>query len=257
MCIIIYKEIENDEKRTKKVDEAKHMAEVNGLHTFKRKDISDQVFDELLNQITSGTWKPGEKIPSENELTKAMNVSRITIRAAIQKLATMDLVETHQGKGTFVKEFTTSNYLKSLAPMILLSQDDMKYIIEYRRILDVGIVDLYMNNITDDNIKRLEEDLMNMIAYQHDLDKYQQYDMDFHITLYEMTNNPFVIKVTNMIRDILESEMRTAITEEGAREGIEFHNNILKHIKANDIEALKNETNDLYDAILNDLNEGK
>ena len=140
------------------------MAEVDGLHTFKRKDISEQVFDELLNQITSGTWKPGEKIPSENELTKAMNVSRITIRAAIQKLATMDLVETHQGKGTFVKKFTTTNYLKSLAPMILLSQDDMKYIIEYRRILDVGIVDLYMKNVTDENIKRLEEDLMNMIA---------------------------------------------------------------------------------------------
>lgn len=233
------------------------MAEVDGLHTFKRKDISEQVFDELLNQISSGTWKPGEKIPSENELTKAMNVSRITIRAAIQKLATMDLVETHQGKGTFVKKFTTTNYLKSLAPMILLSQDDMKYIIEYRRILDVGIVDLYMKNVTDEDIKRLEEDLMNMIAYQHDLGKYQEYDMDFHITLYEMTNNPFIIKVTNMIRDILESEMRTAITEEGAREGIEFHSNILNYIKANDIEALKSEFNDLYDAIINDLDEGK
>lgn len=241
----------------KNVNEERYMAEVDGLHAFKRKDISDQVFDELLDQIISGAWKPGEKIPSENELTKAMNVSRITIRAAIQKLAAMDLVETHQGKGTFVKKFTTSSYLKSLTPMILLSQDDMKYIIEYRRILDVGIIDLYMKNVTDESIKRLEGNLMNMITYQRELDKYQQYDMDFHITLYDMTNNPFIIKVTNMIRDILESEMKTAITEEGAREGIEFHTNILNYIKANDIVALKNETNELYDTVMKDLEDSK
>ena len=165
------------------------MADINGLRSFQRKDIREQVFEELLNQITSGAWKPGEKIPSENELTKALNVSRITIREAIQKLAAMDLVESYHGKGTYVKEFTTSNYLKSLTPMILLSRDDLKYIIEYRRILEVGIIELFMKNVNDKYIKRLENDLMNMIAYKHDLNKYQQYDMDFHITLYEMTHN--------------------------------------------------------------------
>jgi GntR family transcriptional repressor for pyruvate dehydrogenase complex len=231
------------------------MTQITGLHTFQRKDIRDQVFDELFAQITSGNWKPGTKIPSENELTKAMNVSRITIREAIQKLAAMDLVETHRGKGTFVKEFTTANYLKSLTPMVLLSKDDLKYIVEYRRILEVGIIELFMKNVTESNIKRLEEDLMNMIAFKQDLSKYQLYDLDFHLTLYEMTNNPFIIKVTNMIRDILDSEMKTAITEKGAEEGIRFHTNILKYIKANDINSLVKETNELFDTIMKDLNE--
>lgn len=231
------------------------MADINGLCSFQRKDIREQVFEELLNQITSGAWKPGEKIPSENELTKALNVSRITIREAIQKLAAMDLVESYHGKGTYVKEFTTSNYLKSLTPMILLSRDDLKYIIEYRRILEVGIIELFMKNVNDKYIKRLENDLMNMIAYKHDLNKYQQYDMDFHITLYEMTHNPFIIKVTNMIRDILDSEMKTAITDKGAEAGITFHTNILNFIKQNDIEGLVKETNKLFDAILRDLDE--
>ena len=122
------------------------MAGITGLHTFQRKDIREQVFDELLAQITSGNWKAKEKIPSENELTKALNVSRITIREAIQKLAAMDLVETYRGKGTYVKEFTTSNYLKSLTPMILFSKDEINYIIEYRRIIEVGIIEIYMRN---------------------------------------------------------------------------------------------------------------
>jgi len=229
------------------------MAEITGLNTFQRKDIKEQVFDELLAQITSGNWKPGDKIPSENELTKALNVSRITIREAIQKLAAMEIVETRRGKGTFVKEFTTNNYLKSLAPMVLLTKDEIKYIVEYRRILEVGIIELYMRNVNEKYINRLETNLKKMIEYKHDLEKYQKYDMDFHITLYEMTHNPFIVKVTNMIRDILDSEMMSAITEEGAEEGILFHTKMLNYIKANDVESLIKETHKLFDAIEKDL----
>lgn len=229
------------------------MAELFGLSAFNRKDIKDQVYEELLAQITSGNWKPGDKIPSENEMTKALNVSRITVREAIQKLAAMEIVETRRGKGTFVKEFTTNNYLKSLAPMVLLTKEDIKYIIQYRRILEVGIIELYMKNVNSNYIKRLENDLEKMIAYKDDLKKYQKYDMDFHITLYEMTNNPFIIKVTNMIRDILASEMNAAITKEGAEEGIEFHTKMLEYIKANDTESLIKITHKLFDAIERDL----
>ena len=91
------------------------------LHALDKKEIRQQVFEQLLSQITTGKWKPGEKIPSENELTSIMGVSRISVREAIQKLAAMDLVETYRGKGTFVKEFTTNNYLKSLTPMLLMT----------------------------------------------------------------------------------------------------------------------------------------
>lgn len=49
---------------------------LDGFEYLKKQDIKEQVFQQLLSKIQSGEWKPGEKLPSENELTKAMGVSR-------------------------------------------------------------------------------------------------------------------------------------------------------------------------------------
>lgn len=225
------------------------------LKCLTKDKIRDQVFEQLLSQITSGIWKPGTKIPSENELTEIMGVSRISIREALQRLSAMDLVETYRGKGTFVKEFTANNYLKSLTPMLLLTKQDVRYVVQYRRILEIGIIEAYMKNVRKRDIARLQKDLDKMIYYysQHNLAKYQTYDLDFHVTLYEMTRNPIILKITNMILDILSSAMGMALTEVGAEEGIEFHSNMLRLIKEGDIEHLKLVVTELFDKIEEEL----
>lgn len=220
------------------------------LHALDKKDIREQVFDQLLSQITTGKWKPGEKIPSENELTSIMGISRISVREAIQKLAAMDLVETYRGKGTFVKEFTTNNYLKSLTPMLLMTPGDILFVVEYRRILEVGIIDLYTRNTTERDIIFLTKTLDKMKQYyKTNLKKYTKYDLEFHMKLYEMTGNPFIIKISNLIYDILSAAMKEAVTERGAEEGIEFHSKMLEYIQKGDVPKLKKLNNELFDQI--------
>jgi len=58
--------------------------------------------NDLKNKIFSGHYKPGEILPSERELTDMYKVSRLTARAAVNRLATDKLVIKIQGKGTFV-----------------------------------------------------------------------------------------------------------------------------------------------------------
>ena len=62
-----------------------------------------QLMDIITGQLKNGTYKPGEKIPTEPKLAELYQVSRITVRRTIEELCTQGYLIKHQGKGTFVK----------------------------------------------------------------------------------------------------------------------------------------------------------
>ncbi|MEN4010816.1 MAG: GntR family transcriptional regulator [Chloroflexota bacterium] len=66
------------------------------------KPLYQQVEQELLRQIRREELRPGEKLPSESEISRHFHVSRITARRAINNLIQQGLVYSHQGRGTFV-----------------------------------------------------------------------------------------------------------------------------------------------------------
>ncbi|WP_303971987.1 GntR family transcriptional regulator [Faecalicoccus pleomorphus] len=74
--------------------------------------LQDQIKLEITNKIKSGKYLPGDKIPSEPQLVKIYNVSRVTVRNAIQQLVDENILIKRHGKGTFVKSrIYTENYL--------------------------------------------------------------------------------------------------------------------------------------------------
>ncbi|KRL61562.1 transcription regulator [Latilactobacillus fuchuensis DSM 14340 = JCM 11249] len=79
-----------------------------------------QIFETLKSQIWTGEYVAGQQLPSENELAKTYQVSRITSKRALQELADIGLVERHQGSGTFVrrafKHYPRTNQLLLVIP---------------------------------------------------------------------------------------------------------------------------------------------
>jgi GntR family transcriptional regulator len=63
----------------------------------------EEIADDLLRQIDSGTLQPGAKLPTEAELTELYEASRNTVREAIKRLTSLGRVQARQGQGTFVK----------------------------------------------------------------------------------------------------------------------------------------------------------
>ena len=63
-----------------------------------------QLISIIKNDIHNGVYKAGDKIPSETELCQRYQVSRITVRSAINELVEEELLFKTQGKGTFVAE---------------------------------------------------------------------------------------------------------------------------------------------------------
>ena len=73
--------------------------------------LQEKIYTEISNQIKSGKYKPGDKIPSEPQLVKIYNVSRVTVRKAIEQLVNDNILIKKHGKGTFVKSAVfTENY---------------------------------------------------------------------------------------------------------------------------------------------------
>lgn len=64
--------------------------------------LYQQIKALILGNLQAGEWKPGEAIPSENDLAARFKVSQGTVRKAIDELASENLLVRRQGKGTFV-----------------------------------------------------------------------------------------------------------------------------------------------------------
>jgi len=63
-----------------------------------------QIEEELAERIRTGMLRPGDRIPPERELAEQMQVSRMTVRQALGRLADRGLLVRERGRGTFVSE---------------------------------------------------------------------------------------------------------------------------------------------------------
>jgi GntR family transcriptional repressor for pyruvate dehydrogenase complex len=91
------------------------------MRKLEKINITDQICKEIKKNIIDGYWKEGDKIPSENELADMMGVSRISVRAALQRLQVLGYIETRGGEGSFVRKFSLSNIFNSVSDDIIMN----------------------------------------------------------------------------------------------------------------------------------------
>ena len=68
----------------------------------KTENVTEYIMQYMKEQITNGTWKVGEKIPSENDLCEKLGYSRTSVRSALQKYNVLGILRSEKGRGTFV-----------------------------------------------------------------------------------------------------------------------------------------------------------
>src|SRR6516162_9215081 len=74
-----------------------------GFRPARREAVSQIVLDQLLAEIREGSLKPGDRLPTESELTRMFEVGRSSIREALRGLITLGLIETKPGRGAIVR----------------------------------------------------------------------------------------------------------------------------------------------------------
>lgn len=89
------------------------------LRPVTRRSVSDQVFDQLLDDVVDGELTAGEPLPSERRLAEVLGISRPAVREALQRIAQTGLVEVRHGGATLVRDFRRAAGL-DLLPRLLV-----------------------------------------------------------------------------------------------------------------------------------------
>ena len=210
---------------------------------FVKSSLVDQIFDYLQSEILKGTWAPGEKLPSETELAVSLDVSRMSLRSAIQRCCAMGLTETRVGEGTFVRDFNLRSYFTELYRLKLLGRNPNE-INDMRAILQLGSVRLAMtDSISQEKIGKLEElfHQMEAAADRGDLPKFHELDSDFHRLICSLGNNELLFLIYDAIAELTDDVMHHNVEKsvaafQGFSRIMEHHKELVESIKACDMD---------------------
>lgn len=204
-----------------------------------RARVPQQVFDYLKDKIANHVWAVGDKIPSENVLSRELGVSRVSIRLAIQQFIAMGVLESMHGKGTFIK---------SNDPRILntesgaLSYDecrDTAKVLEFRLIMEPEACFMAAGNQDPQMIQTLTGHLNDLVGTIGDSEVFIKHDMLFHLEIARASGNPLLEKC---LRDVF---MQTLHNHKqinkifGYKDGVYYHSRILKSLESGNAKQAK------------------
>ena len=172
------------------------------INPIQKINAVEQVFDQMQSLLIDGTWHPGDKLPSENDLSAAFGVSRMTIRQAMQKLKALGLIETRTGSGSYVCEVNPEDSLNELIPLMYIGSPSQIHVFQFREMIESESVRIATPSAGEKYLKKLEDQLtrMNNAAAEDNIKLFSQYDLKFHMTIVKMTGNPLMIKAYDYYR---------------------------------------------------------
>ncbi|MBW2596046.1 MAG: FadR family transcriptional regulator [Deltaproteobacteria bacterium] len=172
------------------------------LSPIKPKRISDQVFDQLREFILRGKLNPGERIMSERELAVAFDVSRTSVRDAINRLTTMGFLEQRQGRGTFVclPAFEEKNALAAVMKGKNVSIEDL---LEVRIGLECNATYLAAERASEKDIYLMEQSIKTLEKSTEDGIMNAEADVSFHMAIAYATRNALHIQIMRDLYDYL------------------------------------------------------
>jgi DNA-binding FadR family transcriptional regulator len=132
------------------------------LGPIARSSIVDAVVERIRGEILAGRLAAGSRLPSERELSLALGINRLTLRAALGRLESMGLIITKHGAGTIVASWRERAGLDALGALAqALPQGDparrelMASLLEVRRVLAAEAVALAAERATKEDIAQM------------------------------------------------------------------------------------------------------
>lgn len=197
--------------------------------------VVNKIIDTIKNMIIKGDYKAGSKLPNEYELIEMMNVSRTALREAMKVLSAIGIIEIRRGDGTYVCSQMNPSVFDDLVYGMIFDLSSSEELLELRKILDEATLRAAVEKATEEDIKILEENirLQSNAVKEGNIEKAQEYDLEFHNKLIECSKNVFYIRILKGVYSLFAQSIReTVYTQEN--DGPNGHIRMLNCIKNKD-----------------------
>jgi GntR family transcriptional regulator, transcriptional repressor for pyruvate dehydrogenase complex len=207
--------------------------------------LSRGLFEQLAEQIKSGRLSPGERLPTEQELTRAARVSRTVVREAVAALRAEGLVITRQGVGAFVSAAPQQAPFR-IDPERMQSLDEVLNVMELRLGVEIESAGLAAERATKSQVRAIGAACETIDrAAEQDKSAVDE-DLALHHAIAEATGNPEFARFLQFIgRHLIPRRMVSGLPESmgGTRAYLELlqeeHRKIYEAIRDRDPKAAR------------------
>ena len=186
--------------------------------------LRGRVYNALRENILNGRYAPGENL-IELRIADELNVSRTPVREAIRQLELEGLVESIPNKGVTVKG---------------ISRKDMEDIYRIRRVLEGLAARWSVEQITDEELKRLQDiyELMEFYTTKGDIDQIAKLNTEFHDIIFSATKSGILKHILKDFQFYVKWARHESLSVPGRKEeALKEHYDILQALIKKDADA--------------------
>ncbi|AKL97182.1 transcriptional regulator GntR family [Clostridium aceticum] len=176
---------------------------------IKNTKVYEHIIEQIQNMIVDGTLKQGDKLPSERDLAESLKVSRASVREALRALEIIGITEVRQGEGNFIKTSFDNCLFEPLSVVFMLNKGKPEDILELRSILEIETVALAAARITEEELKELEELLVQLQDTENE-EINVLLDKKFHYKIAQASKNFLIVNVLNVISSLMDTFIKEA-----------------------------------------------
>ncbi|GAA0702893.1 pyruvate dehydrogenase complex transcriptional repressor PdhR [Marinobacterium maritimum] len=175
----------------------------------KQPRISDVIMQQLETMILEGALKPGQRLPPERELATQFEVSRPSVREAMQKLAARGLLVSRQGGGTFVAEDLGAGLSDPLLELFKSHPESQYDLLEFRHALE-GVSAYYAALRSTPADKATIQACYDKLQQCHEekaFDREVAADVEFHLAIAAATHNVVLLHMMRALFTLLRQHI--------------------------------------------------
>ncbi len=181
---------------------------------LKPQKLADIILAQLENMIIEGSLQPGEKLLPERELAKQFEVSRPSLREAVQKLEAKGLVTRKQGGGTFVSKTIMKSFSEPLFDLMANSSESQFDLLEFRHGME-GMASYYAamrGTSADFDHIQAKHDLIGSSQLENDFSLEAQAVYEFYLAICAASHNAVILHTARSMSALLTDNIEQNLT---------------------------------------------